>query len=264
MSFWAGGELATCWRPSWDLYGYYRDLGVPPSATRREVWQAYDRAGGNRGGRDPWLTWLTEVLEVLLDPGLRYRYDMLPYAPPGWYPLPDPRRVVAERRERVRRQSMVNSQAAGDPLRAAQIVLDEGLYPDTPVAEGSPKEGQEDSVSFLDKGFGEDHDSSAAEVPYLYSYYVWGVDRDDQAADQWMRLVLRAAREQGVNGEVSIGLMGARRGGGCYEVVTGSRSRIVLFASQASEREARLAVREWAARRGDTRRTQHTPEEPPV
>jgi hypothetical protein len=56
----------------WDVNGYYRELGVDPRATKAQLRQAYQDAGGPDSAR------LTYVLCQLLDPEIRAAYDRMP------------------------------------------------------------------------------------------------------------------------------------------------------------------------------------------
>ena len=53
----------------WDVNNYYRDLGVSPHATVRELKEAYQKAHGYRSVR------LTYILKQLLDKDIRREYD---------------------------------------------------------------------------------------------------------------------------------------------------------------------------------------------
>lgn len=55
----------------WDVNGYYRALGVPTSASRKDIRRAYQRLSG----QDDW--WLTMAVSVLLG-SERIRYDAMP------------------------------------------------------------------------------------------------------------------------------------------------------------------------------------------
>ncbi len=55
----------------YDVNGYYRALGVPPSATKHQIARAYHE----RGTDDPYLTY---VVTQLLDPETRGAYDATP------------------------------------------------------------------------------------------------------------------------------------------------------------------------------------------
>ena len=65
-------DLAVPVRLVWDTNGYYRDLGISPEATRREIREAYQRLNGQESTR------LTYIVKQLLDPEIRARYDATP------------------------------------------------------------------------------------------------------------------------------------------------------------------------------------------
>lgn len=56
----------------WDVNGYYRDFGVDPRATRKELREAYHRIGAEHSA------YLTYVFKQLIDPDVRRAYDCMP------------------------------------------------------------------------------------------------------------------------------------------------------------------------------------------
>lgn len=57
---------------SWDVNGYYRELGVDTDATKREIRQAYQERNGHESER------LTYIVKQLLNPVVRALYDATP------------------------------------------------------------------------------------------------------------------------------------------------------------------------------------------
>ncbi|MEU6362249.1 hypothetical protein [Streptomyces albidoflavus] len=94
-----------------DVNGYYRALGVPPSATRRQLMHAYRARGGEN---DPYLTY---VFAQLLNARTRARYDAAPLGKP----FPD--RYVLAHWRRLAEQIATRRNAENGTSETAEDIL---------------------------------------------------------------------------------------------------------------------------------------------
>lgn len=174
----------------WDVNMYYRHLGVPVDATRKEIRTAYQALGNNPSSR------LTMIVKTLLDPDLRFRYDM---TEPGHLWMDEEiaaviRRARIEESERLRK----DHEAWGEDL-----VFDEDFETAEEILDNERSKNQ-------DVG----HDSWDDEdvTPWPYSYYAWRTDaRDTDRLALWQRLLVKAISDRGVALPLVVGLVGHSR-----------------------------------------------------
>jgi hypothetical protein len=193
-------------------------------------------------------------MRVLLDPELRYRYDLLPYAAAGLPPLADPRRAEARDRWLKWVKSQVLLASGGDREVEERMADDLGLDPDDGGA-----------LSILDRTIQRQHHDDAGQEgplaggPSGYGYYVLGVEPDDARASEWMRLALQAAWEEGVEVRLAVGICGGEIDRH-HEVVDGVH---VLLAVEPTRLAATEAIRELVAD-GWRRTPDESPDEYPT
>lgn len=170
----------------WDANGYYRDLGVSPRASRRQLREAYQALGGQDSVR------LTYVLKQLLDPAIRRAYDATPLGRPFMddYVSDDLKRWAHE--EAARRASV-------GVMDGAQAVMDEwGITASTRELDEDPARGS---------------NQGPPESQWTYSYFVWDTwSADTTHLPTWQRMVVSALAERGVVARLAVGVRGETQG----------------------------------------------------
>lgn len=192
----------------WDVNGYYRELGVDPRATRRQLREAYQAKDGQSSPR------LTYILKQLIDPAIRYAYDCTPLGEvfiDRYVNEMVNRRIVdrvSERMQNLRDAGVDLRSIDEDDLKAAleaDVVAEMGLGVedepdgDTPdeTVDGALPEGQDD----------------ASPAKFEYSYYLWRArPRQDLCPTdlmvQWQRFLVSALAREGVTLRFAVGLHG--------------------------------------------------------
>lgn len=184
----------------WDVNGYYRELGVSPRATRKDLRLAYQAKDGQNSAR------LTYIFRQLLNPKTRFEYDCTPL---GELFFDDYVRDMLNRRMKDRlSQRMADLANVGvdldqidDSALARDIYAEMGLEvsDDTPAqtVDGGP-------------GTGQDEPSPAK---FEYAYYLWATRlREDplllSSLAEWQRFLVSALAREGVKIKFAVGLHG--------------------------------------------------------
>lgn len=181
VTFSTSRELAVRYRRVWDVNGYYRELGVPPDATRGQIKQAYQRRQGWRSSR------LTYIVTQLLDPKVRAKYDASPL---GMLFMDD---YIEEAIKRRRMAEVVGLRRQGY-LDEAELLAD------------------------LDFDWGEG-ETNLSEMPstvarsdygdWPWAYYLWGSGcRDTARLKQWQELLIEAFWKEKRRYEIAVGFVG--------------------------------------------------------
>jgi hypothetical protein len=166
----------------WDVNGYYRSLGVHWRASRRQLREAYQRAGGQRSA------YLTYVLKQLLDPAVRRAYDA---CPPGEEFLDD---YVSDALRKEASCEAGRRTAAGTPTTGDQVLDERGFEAAPPVRSDEPlARSDESSDQALDSDHSEWSDDQARKTAWGFSYYLWRT-WTDQGVDlrRWQELLVQA------------------------------------------------------------------------
>lgn len=152
-------------QPVHDVNGYYRALGVPHDATRRQLMEAYQARGGENDA------YLTLVFRTLLNPQQRAAYDALP---PG-QPLYDQPTVAEVLRMAAVRASRENA-LYGTQKTGRDILSTLGIRLEEPSSEflASTAGDSFDDVRTRDR-----QPSSNPPAAWPYSYLLLGSTCDD-------------------------------------------------------------------------------------
>lgn len=165
----------------WDVNGYYRDLGVDPTATRTEIRDAYLANGGPSSDR------LTYVAKQLLNPEIRARYDQCALGELFFD------RYLQEVVDRRMKQAKADAVAAGmaDPD-------DDG---DDPF---DLTQALNNAVALLDSARKRDKDGRPQVSPW--GYFLWGTSLTDHSKlARWREMLVAAGWERGVITNLGVG-----------------------------------------------------------
>jgi hypothetical protein len=217
----ASTELAVPIALRWDVNGYYAALGVEPTATRRQLREAYQALDGQSS------VYLTYVLKQLLNPVTRAAYDN---APLGYPFLDDYQNEALQRRasHEAGRRSREGAATSKDQ------VLDEWGY--VMVDEGV------DSVSQS----GEDRDRKAE--PMRYSYYGWRTSSflpDTEILQRWQAVLAAAAATLKVAPKLSFGVTGLSDQSYILNAVDGQPVIFFPEGEEPTDSVAREAIEEF-------------------
>lgn len=189
--------------PAWvhDVNGYYRELGVHPKATRKELREAYQAKDGQSSVR------LTYIIRQLLDPEVRREYDLTPL---GEVFMDD---YVRDALNRIMHDQLSRRMAD----LAAMGVDTEGLDTtsitrDIYAEMGYMDEDDDTPVEVVDSTptGGQDEASPAK---FEYAYYLWATRlREDSATAArlatWQQVLVSAFSREGVHIKFAVGLHG--------------------------------------------------------
>jgi hypothetical protein len=169
----------------WDPNRYYRDLGVDPRATRKELVEAYKAKNGS------WSRRLTYVLKQLLNPETRRYYDRLPFGSMlnDLYVQRDKRRVRAKK--------------ASEDIAAGRRTLEEVQAEDERILNESSEMVDSDGAS------SENVSHPAGNLStWPWAFYVWGpVSKLDQAKmREWQGALCSAFGERKESREIAVGV----------------------------------------------------------
>lgn len=207
-ALWGSGpaECSSCTELSvvpdyiFDVNGYYRELGVHPKATRKELRQAYQAKGGQSSAR------LTYIFRQLLNPQTRFAYDCTPL---GEVFMDDYIRDRLNNAMRIRlydrmadlAQQGVDMDSLDDSSMARDIYSEMGfdIDGDTPVevVDSPPPSGEDDPRP----------------AKFEYAYYMWATHlREDPEVQSrmahWQRVLVSAFSREGVRIKFAVGLHG--------------------------------------------------------
>lgn len=175
----------------WDTNRYYRDLGVEPTATRKELRVAYQRKNGQGNVR------LTYVLKQLLNPEVRAEYDRTRLGDlfMDMYVQEMFERMAAADAAEARANGL--SVSAEDVLKRWGLVVEDG---DTPNESVLDREEQNRKARGL---------SDPASTVWPYRYYLWRTQYlDDGRLATWQEQVHEALKSRGVSEQFAVGLAG--------------------------------------------------------
>lgn len=184
----------------YDVNGYYRELGVDPRATRKQLREAYQAKDGQSSPR------LTYILKQLLNPAIRFAYDCTPLGEAfldRYVEEMVKRRIKTRVSERM--QSLHDLGVDLDGIDVGSLEDDAasemgfGLKDDTPdeTVDADPPEGEDD----------------ASPAKFEYSYYLWKTrSRQDLCPTdrlvKWQRFLVSALAREGVTLNFAVGLHG--------------------------------------------------------
>ncbi len=161
----------------WDANGYYRELGVDPRCSRRDLQRAYTRLRGWESLR------LTYVFRQLRDPVIRRAYDATPLG----RPFID--EYVSESLKRAAHQESGRRTAMG-VRDTPQKVMDEwGLSLDADPAEG--------------------FNQGPPESQWTFSFFIWKTWSPDTTLQT---MVITSLAEMGVVARFAVGVRGDYQG----------------------------------------------------
>lgn len=199
-------ELATLPLAIFDVNGYYRELGVHPKATRRQLREAYrERVGALQNGQDA--ARLTYVLRQLLDPETRFAYDCTPLGEVFMD------RYVQDMLNRRMRLQMSERMARLHDMGVDLDGVDQEAVQRDILAEMGYQEADDDTPSETvaeSPMLGKDDDRPAK---FEYSYYLWSTrPREDSVhlgrLAEWQRVLVSAFAREGVNLKFAVGFHG--------------------------------------------------------
>lgn len=221
----------------WDVNGYYRDLGVHPRATRKELMRAYQRHGIKPSAR------VTYVFKQLLNPDVRRAYDMMPlgeiYVDQYVHDYIH-RQVKLELSRRMWEQAKRRERDIfapdGDDPNYEDILNEFGFHV---VDEEEPGESL-DTANDPDKTPKEPAQSRAG-VVFPYSYFLWrSKDTDVMRLAMWQETIVQALIERKVRTRIAVGYCGRM----AHPYVVGViGDQIVVFLNDIEEPNLGLARR---------------------
>lgn len=248
----------------WDVNRYYRDLGVEPRATRKQLREAYQAKDGQSSAR------LTYVLGQLLNPKIRLAYDCTPL---GELFMDE---YVRDRLNRIAKDRM--SQRMADLARMGadmSLVDDDAIQRDIFAEMGIQAVEPEPSGHFHDtpdevvdddSEIGQDEHRPAK---FEYSYYLWRTPLRDPALgldrlSQWQRFLVSALAREGIRIKFAVGFHGQPQR--WIEAAVGYRSVFFLnideLPTEELARDVALRVRldrDRMTGKAVTRSAPHTP-----
>lgn len=206
----------------WDVNMYYRDLGVHPHATRREIREAYQQAEGWNSER------LTYIVKQLLDEEVRALYDS---CRPG--ELFMDRYLIESAERRMEDEVARHFAEGGDRSTLQKIDLSHMLNKPLQV---------------VDRGLEEEQ----YERPlWSWGFYLWQSGcRDTYRLARWQEHLIRAFKERKEVTRIAIGFCGAHMA--CPVEVTKVGNLTIVFLNEREQPTADLA-REAADRVDHTR-----------
>lgn len=193
----------------WDVNGYYRDLGVLPSATRKDLRLAYFERDGQSSVR------LTYVIKQLLNKATRFEYDCTPL---GEVFLDD--YVRAEIDRQIRERAAERARRAAEEGARVDFTDLSSFEADVRSEMGFDVRSEEDEthsdtpVETVDdtRSVGQDEPVPAK---FLYAYYLWAM-KPSSGPDvehsrlvrlgEWQRQLVRAFSREGLTMRFSVGL----------------------------------------------------------
>lgn len=185
-----------------DVNGYYRELGVPTNATRKQLRMAYYDVDGQSSSR------LTYVLKQLLNPAVRAEYDACPLGSrflDRYVEAAIRAKVMREHQRRMaeRRAAgmVVSEQVEKEVMKRLfrDVGMDANFDDDTPVESLDETPDVPQDVNRPAKSFG-------------YAYYLWRThvrSPDDlMALATWQELLVSAFSKRGARTQIAVGLLG--------------------------------------------------------
>lgn len=170
-----------CWPlVVWDVNAYYAELGIPWTASRKEIKEAYQRRRGDTSDR------LTYIVKQLLDPEVRAAYDT---CQPGSVFFD--RYIAAYVKDQMLRDHVAEHGRILSFEEAEDLnTVDLSKYMNRPFDTVTPGEQNVPSR-------------------WRWGFYLWATDDYDTAKlRQWQELLIEALARKGAVLSLSIGLVG--------------------------------------------------------
>lgn len=185
----------------WDVNGYYRDLGVPTDATRKQMRLAYQAQDGPNDKR------LTYVFKQLLNPETRRLYDLTPL---GELFMDDYVREILNRIAKARMSERMAAMAAAGALPSEAD--EEAMMGDIYGQMGFEVQDPDTPSEMVDQGAPEGEDDHRP-AKFEYSYYLWRTRlREDpltlRTLALWQRYLVSALAREGVKIKFAVGYHG--------------------------------------------------------
>ncbi len=167
----------------WDVNGYYRELGVSPKATKKELRLAYQALNGHDSIR------LTYIMSQLLDDEVRRKYDATPL---GSMFRDD---YVEDEIRKAKAQTFADLRGEGFSDEEIEALLDDGEIPDDWVVDTGRRE--DDTVP------------KALGPTWRFDYYVWQSGCEDrEKLAKWQQLLISQIGARKGHLELAVGYMG--------------------------------------------------------
>ena len=184
-------ELATQPQIIWDVNNYYKNLGVSTRASRKELRQAFQQADGHSSD------YLTYIMTQLLNPRIRYEYDLMPL---GSLYIND--RFVQGRIKDAARKESDRRKAQGEEVTPEEVIEEMGLKLEPPIEE------EENLFEDQDEPGVPEEEPELFE-PWEYSYYLWkSICPEEERLKEWQTFLHRASVDLGVAMRFSVGYCG--------------------------------------------------------
>lgn len=175
--------LATTKQIIWDVNRYYRDLGVPTDATRKQIRLAYQQAQGWESTR------LTYIVRQLLNPKIRDAYDR---CRPGTIFFDRYWKEYVEAEIQKDLSQRLGTDGSQFEARAEKIQL--------------PPEDEPFEVVDRDDGYGQ----TGPTPIWSWGYFLWQSGcRDIARLAGWQEQLVRAFAERGEIRQIGVGFLGA-------------------------------------------------------
>lgn len=171
----------------WDVNGYYRELGVDPRATRREIMRAYVALDGSSSTR------LTYIVKQLLNPEVRSAYDACPFGSEFW---DDYKQEESYRRTLNLMNEHIAVAESNEEIHEIVDLVQEGIR--------LAKEAQLREPLIDIKSVKEQYDSTH----WGWSYYLWNTEIEDiDLLSKWQGELAVHLSRRGVETHFAVGLM---------------------------------------------------------
>lgn len=222
----------------WDVNGYYRDLGVHPRATRKELMRAYQAHGNNPSAR------VTYVFKQLLETSIRRAYDLMPLGEQfiDQYVMDEVHRQV--KMEMSRQFARNNIQCERDIFANIkdpdydEILNQMGFRK---VPEDNPGESLDTTPDDNETPKEPAERRGQRETVFAYSYYLWRSKCDDhERLARWQEHLISALVERGIQTRIAVGYLGRM----AHPMAVGTvGTRVVVFLNEDEVPDSDLAHR---------------------
>lgn len=233
----------------WDVNGYYRQLGVHPRATRRELRVAYQARDGQNSTR------LTYIMGQLLNPKTRFAYDCTPLGEvfTDAYVLDAINRKIKDEMS-VRMARLAEEGVDIDSLDQRTLHDDVAHDLGFEVEWDTPDE-------VIDEGVQRGQDDTDSPAKFEFSYYLWGTrSRGDGSLDrlaQWQHHLIGALAREGISIRFAVGLHG--RPHRWVEAQIGYRTVFLLNEAEEPTPEMAADVARWKRQQVEQDKQRKTP-----
>jgi hypothetical protein len=191
-----------------DVNGYYRELGVTPWATRRELREAYQAKGGPDDVR------LTYIFGQLLNKEVRRAYDSMGFGEVfmDQYVRDEIKRFMLARKSE-RMQDLHDLGVNLDDVDEGSLERD--IYSQMGIdtePDGVPKESRDTPLETVDEKQIEAQDVSRPATQFPYAYYLYKVSLPGREVvsrlQDWQRFLIAALAREGIRTQFAVGLHG--------------------------------------------------------